>query len=58
MKNSPNAVEKLRIQEGEWIITIPVKASTIKDLKNVVDQLRNRPNEGLTLKPGWRLGHI
>lgn len=52
------ATTKLKIQEGEWIITLPVeKTNTIQDLKNLVEQLRN-PKASLYIKPGWKIDHI
>ncbi len=58
MKNGQK--QKVIIQEGEWIISIPVKTGTIKDLAELVTQLRNpdSANKGLALKPGWALSHV
>ncbi len=57
MKNVTIATKQLKIQEGEWIITMPVE-DTILDLKKVVEKLRFTPYEGLVLKVGWSLKHI
>jgi len=52
-------VEKLRIQEGEWIITLPITdTNTIQDLSDLVEQLRYPTNAGVIMKNGWKIDHI
>ena len=57
MENSITLDPILRIQEAEWIITLPIKDSTVYDIKKLVEQLRN-PGTTIEIKNGWKLNHI
>lgn len=47
--------KNLRIQEGEWIITLPI-TETVEKLAKVVLSLRS--GHMPRLPEGWRLDHI